>query len=1345
FEEQKQQEQRDEQDATISELVLEAIRYFGEALDRDDTDLDLWRRTAKLSQVVQSSRLARFCLESIVDDDVDIETEVGESIGLERAFANETLQNLLSKAGDDVTTALRDTKKPRTLLRRLIEQKADPFPFLANPTTKRLADMAVGGKINHTLLSLDYATWTSLGDAILQALREKSKDHDVRSSGSVKIELPDLDNDPQNESSHHETFTGTIGDSADKSMDISSSKDTPEVVQSTETPQGLSSNEGEAGKTTEGRLENCTADKYLKSAHSRKRSSMSVDDPGESGRIKSKRLRARESQIESTSLEAAQISHTKYLEDLLEPYILADETLFSAADNIYSKLGWSTLGSSRDFRTRWAQYMQDGPQTDAAKSGETFGVTLAGHLRSVLDQWDDEKAKISSENLEICVPKNRRCTSVEDDEMKRAALDTLLGSLPQENAEEDSAPSLDTHGLAEFVAAVNNGQMDISSVAFRWLKAHLSGAQSSYLTKSWPTDFKRVLTTMIVEFDSNIYAMIHAFVLQFDQLNSSTVTGVSTLNDDLTSFVMMAQALFELHLEILSATTKSDPVVAPTELSMERNRVGRWRSLAYLFINHQMNLNAGESVDSLKIRHLWTAILHLNMSRDADSDYILESLRELKETIISLNSPVIRLVNNSIMREISANSIEQEVSRLRSLDFFTSLLAPGNDEPVQVIEHIAPLLEPDSVEFVDGTVQMSDVKSRFKEAAAFLNTKSPSLRLYLWHRLQDAYDQIDHFPKVIDCCIHKIEVVVDGLFGKKAIDIPAAKEGEILLKSLNSLSTLLSELRQKAFEQPDKMFDCLDMPRLRAATEAFTKLLKLPYTFIILEDAYKIGLMHPPDIRPASNARSLDNFKEKLRCILVECCTLQYIFFKEAISQNSDLFDSPCDLRLAYLHACHRFLGMRFYCKYAGKAWLRLMLREIQNMPSEDDYEYEMAQLYFDLYGLKFGAGLDAIVDHHCPFEPMDIHTAISIVDFIMMQAKRINIKDLPKSELKAAIDTVQMSIGPPTRNFPLLNLNRRLLKTFLQSPIDHRRLFRCFDGIEDISISRVNAYSTRLAQNGWFTLLGQCALTRFRSQKRLSSTPTDDLDTAVLNFRQELEHGFGDWKTWYLLAQTFDLKLEEEIQWSADKINKNDEQIVEFQRSAINAYIMAFAHLTRSPDLSPQDIKMSIQLHADFGNRLYASSREPLSMKAFSVSHVERPFSTSSHTLYTSSPFAELRTYTVWELASYLFQQAISAAPGNWKYHFMYSKCLWKLFCCDELQRERRKCPSVNRVLDAFVGTIDSLPRKRDSRSEPILEPHYKLASVVHKLVARGHLTVLFLVAIFLCQTFKINKTIGF
>lgn len=72
--------------------------------------------------------------------------------------------------------------------------------------------------------------------------------------------------------------------------------------------------------------------------------------------------------------------------------------------------------------------------------------------------------------------------------------------------------------------------------------------------------------------------------------------------------------------------------------------------------------------------------------------------------------------------------------------------------------------------------------------------------------------------------------------------------------------------------------------------------------------------------------------------------------------------------------------------------------------------------------------------------------------------------------------------------------------------------------------------------------------------------------------------------------------------------------------------------------------------------------------------------------------------------------------------------KVLWKMWdYCDRMpgysEGFHYKLP-----IDAIIQAIKACPDKRDSRhpeKDPILEPHYKLVSVVHKLVRRGSISV--------------------
>jgi hypothetical protein len=73
-----------------------------------------------------------------------------------------------------------------------------------------------------------------------------------------------------------------------------------------------------------------------------------------------------------------------------------------------------------------------------------------------------------------------------------------------------------------------------------------------------------------------------------------------------------------------------------------------------------------------------------------------------------------------------------------------------------------------------------------------------------------------------------------------------------------------------------------------------------------------------------------------------------------------------------------------------------------------------------------------------------------------------------------------------------------------------------------------------------------------------------------------------------------------------------------------------------------------------------------------------------------------------------------------------MLGKCLWKMyknFSDNGTSRIRYTRPSMKSVINAFERAIETVPRPRDSRTEPILEPHYKIMSIVHKLVIRGDL----------------------
>ena len=76
-----------------------------------------------------------------------------------------------------------------------------------------------------------------------------------------------------------------------------------------------------------------------------------------------------------------------------------------------------------------------------------------------------------------------------------------------------------------------------------------------------------------------------------------------------------------------------------------------------------------------------------------------------------------------------------------------------------------------------------------------------------------------------------------------------------------------------------------------------------------------------------------------------------------------------------------------------------------------------------------------------------------------------------------------------------------------------------------------------------------------------------------------------------------------------------------------------------------------------------------------------------------------------------------------------MLGKCLWKMHNHPRNSPGTASDDNLLEMFDAFTRAIENVPERRDSRhpeKEPILEPHYKLVSVICKLVQRRTLTVM-------------------
>ena len=1341
-----------------------AVKDFADALERDDTDLDLWRKVARVAEVFESQRISRFCLESVVAGDESEVAEV-ELSGLDEAFAATELKEVLSILKDDLSLSQNVEVQPKAPLLALMKSRLDPYPYLPSRPT----DLSYSHE-NRRPLSFTPRTrtvrpatqsWLSIGQSLLQALAsEQQTTEDLGPNAGIFIEVPDA---PEGDA----YGSGTAVNGA--SVDEETNHDVDKITEGIESPERMdeytirTSHSGDAAQEQaeaapdqpgqppdNGDAEGRPDDFGLEDSHqqdsgavalpTRKRSSTmaGMEDPSDQARFKSKRLRARESNADTLLPDQEVTTNlTQYYEDQLQEYSIADQWMFSVIDSILAKLGLEEIGGP---------YISELHAISDSFETETGHVTQfqrtssqgASDLNRAITSWTDEKANAILYGH-----------GSNDFGGKKVGLTLFLEhSKPSPQKQPDQGESLLDEGIQAFLETVNSSWTNLHQATFTWVECllcpynsglsddlnHFNGGSSrasAYCGTLWSEDLKQTLVQMIVREDEHIYRTIQGRSIAFDESLLQPRSGdISRLTPTIISSVEMTQSLFELHLDVYSLITNPSSQVDQVTRVQQRDRLNRWADLAGGFINHYANNKSDLAVhDKLLLRFIWASATYAVKADTIFQEHVMLCLHDLQSLLRRAGDITIVLPNNAALPEISAAAVHQEISRLTTLEFFTSIFDSDSNNPIGVIESLEPILEP-SIDQSNGEVEPDDKpptpdaeftrvvqeESLVHKLKDFLAAGDASLKLFLWRRLRDAYQAIDYPPKVVSCYLRAIEAITQEIGTDRHLAKSDSDRHISLLKWLKDADDLVARVLLKVMNDAAAL-EYLDEVHLRSSMTAVMQLSRVLHSFALYEDSVRVGQVIAPTLK-SSSAKTFERVKDKFREMQMRLWTLEYTLLKEAMTQNQDLFPNASDELADYLRSVHNAMGVRHYCRYSNKLFLKVMKAALLATRTEEDYSVEIAQVLFDLHQLRFTPGVgDA--DHGCTPEPLDKKTASQMVDVVMLQAGRMNIKDLIKSEMKGTIDKFQQTIGVP-KSSPNLSHNKKTITAFLKSPINPRELYRSIKGVGDLPTRPVQSDAARIADRGWYFLLGHIALTRFKSVKRVNPTPTDELDIAATFFRQDLEHGMDKWETWYRLAQVYDAKIEDDLLWTADKINNHRQELATLQRNAIHAYAMAAAVAVRTADDHYETARKISEMYTEFASRLYASSREPLTMDAFrSDLHPKFYSGGVNQQIYKSLPFAGMRPFALWNLASFLLRRALVHKPKSWAIQYMLGKCLWKMFNCPSTEQGRRRI-EVDEVLDAFTAAVEASPERKDRSSDYVLEPHFKLVSIVHKLVRR-------------------------
>ncbi|KAF2828591.1 hypothetical protein CC86DRAFT_319525 [Ophiobolus disseminans] len=1336
-----------------------ALNYFAEALDKEDTDLDLWLRAASVSAMLGSKRLTRYCLEAVLDGNDELWENLLRLPGLEEGFAGHQLRELVERLEDNVSlmqTPLSSMKRKK--LSDVIKKRLNPYPFAPLPADVANANVRPTLSRQPERISLNPPKWdwAGVGEIILQQHMAESRGmtDNIIPGSSINFNIPPDGVTPERTES--EPAPAEIASISPPESTTLEKEEERGVVVIASGGATMEDRVGDIEANNEAAV-SATA-QHTAAIPSRKRSTDSAGLPetADGARSRSKRIRARDTITEpSAGGDRVAQEANRQLDEQLEPYNHADQCLYEIVKDIYSRLGVDDIKEPNQLRNLLASL----PPSPAADPFDKAACDMFLALQS--GNGKAAQVLLSNESFDLVGV------------TREAGLNAFLGYAKSSIGQACTKPALASQKLASFARSINGDWLSTKEVAFAWVEALLSrttfpssdeeaqpAAQSSYIQFRWPEDLKRNIVQVIVHIDEHIYERMLDRVAELNAriLVARTQSRMYEFSDFDASQVEIVQTLFELHLDIYSLIKHPHSQVDITTQTLQSDRLERWSALAREAIQLRSDPDLDSGMDALGIRHIWASVFQMSVSDQVPPEHVISSLGQLKGLLESLGDRTIQVQNNAIMPEMCVAAVERELVRISMKDFFLKVFDHDEKDPVTVIESLEPILEDadkntpptplpgagsddtkgttaSPVKLADGVNDQIEMHvgppSPVVEMRKFLDAANVNVRVSLWHRLREAYETIDYPPKVLSCYLRIIETFVADFKSTNFQELSVTERQVKLLTRFRVVDDLITKTLQ-IIKDDKSAFDCLSYEHVQSSMSAIAQLLQILSAADMFRDLIRIGRTAMPRIESLPN-QAFVNMSTKLDDMHMRLWMVQYHLLREGLSQNKDNFPTPSEDLFEFLRHVHHAAGVRHFCHLSNRQFLRLAKDELLRLDDIIDAQSrdtEFCQVLHDLYALKLFVEPLECQDFLSTPDILDKKTAFSILPFVMSQARKVDLKDLPKTELRATIDKVHASLGRPKQHKDL-SFNHKLITTWFKSPVNPVSLFNCLKGVGSLSTKHIPADEAVAASMGWYYLMGSISLSKFRSQKRLTQGPTEDLSYAQAFFLQDLEYSVERWETWYRLAQVNDLQLEEAVSWNADKLNSNSVELINFQRSAVNCYTMAVSCAIRDADA--QSAKEVAQMYTEFGNRIYASSRDPFSMEAFHFRDSEKRYFNIPDTSVTlkGDLFTPLYLYTTWKVASTLFKRAIQGNTDKWWNYFMLGKCGWKMWTANDdesrynasigVPPRRRDGPTWEDVINTFISAIETLPSKKGRNGEPVLEPHYKLVAIVHKLFQRG------------------------
>ncbi|KAJ8145833.1 hypothetical protein OY671_001099 [Metschnikowia pulcherrima] len=862
------------------------------------------------------------------------------------------------------------------------------------------------------------------------------------------------------------------------------------------------------------------------------------------------------------------------------------------------------------------------------------------------------------------------------------------------------------------------------------------------------SQFMKTITS--TAWDEQLYEAVSEWVVQlegtFQEICAQDLRTSNEIEDKslavgiyecLINCYIVTQEMIESLLENGAHTTFVKSVKAnfnssAIELLRVKDRIDKWKEVLKATFSSKSVSAVSEADIELMIRYHWATNYYIAAKSYSwnDKKFVVVHLHSLAQILSEM--PIsqgiqIAYPNCSKIGEFSREGLQKRLSTASILSIFSKILDQSDSETSSTNETISLLesiLFEANTSSINHNISMSDEcesqdtnrlvssvihglavldKTSLSSVKEFFHECPVDLKLSLWNILFSYYqrDSFYNFQRGLE---YFLAFILDHWESPSYHN--SVEEKHILLLSLvasyrNHLKTFLGYLSQNKWLLPAKDIS-LDH------IMCISRMYELCYLFSLHEEAALYTS------RKVSLAMRLGGAFQYFKDFFIECLTVLSTYCFNYMAENP--IETADSLISDYLVLVHHQLGLRRLCDSSNGLFLRFSEDCLVNLSKIP--ETELTQIMSCRYHYRVKLYGQFPVDHYTvKSADLNKQSAEELASFILPLCFRTNpLTQTPRNDLKQVVDDLFEIIGDPdVEADAALSENTVTVEKFIdRSSIGPRFVKEAFYGLLALEMASSH-YANKVAQKGLYFVEAVLLFNTYKIRKKSAQSRTVELERIITILTYDLIYGSDRVESWVLLAQAYGYIVEDDLIWTSDKINTVEKKIAtaNLQRKSLVCYLMAISTITRQNLTDSEALKpvMNVLMNS-FVKELYSASRSPMDMLAFQV-HGNSKFVRQNDKIHfmklSETPSISRKFCLV--LMSKCLDLALRASKDDWN----------SLYYAAKVRAKLNYAPEV--VLNLLLRSSDAA-KKQSSSGDLILEPTYKLLSLLYKYVKLGKLS---------------------